>query len=127
MWRTNLAGEFYTYLPPYTDPRFTANNAQCTAPNAFCDPIYGASIGTGLFYFKTGQWTTVSQRVRLNTVSASGDPVADGELELFADGVSVVTVTGLIIRDGALGRIRGIMAQTFFGGMSILLSSMDVS
>jgi hypothetical protein len=29
MWRTKGEGEFYTYLPPFTDSRFAANKKQC--------------------------------------------------------------------------------------------------
>jgi hypothetical protein len=111
MWRTDGQGEFYTYLPPYTESRFSANRAQCNYKNSDCNPTYGASIGRGTFHFKAGGWTQVSQRVRLNTVGK-----ADGELELFADGKSVIKLGGLILRDSNSGRIRGIQAQTFFGG-----------
>ena len=111
MWRTESEGEFYTYLPPYTDSRFAANKKQCTYKNSGCNPTYGASIGRGSFRFKEGAWTSVSQRVRLNDVGK-----ANGEIELFAEGKSVIKLGGLILRDSAQGRIRGIQAQTFFGG-----------
>ncbi|KAF9230124.1 polysaccharide lyase family 14 protein [Melanogaster broomeanus] len=112
MWRTDGAGEIYSYLPPYTDPQFAANEAQCTVPPySECNPDYGASIGRGAFYFTSGQWNTVSQRVRLNDIGQ-----ADGELELYVGSVSVINVGGLILRDSDEGRIRGIMTQTFFGG-----------
>ncbi|GLB35532.1 hypothetical protein LshimejAT787_0210970 [Lyophyllum shimeji] len=112
MWRGEGAGEFYTYLPPFTDPRFAANKKQCNVPPlSDCNPTYGASIGRGSFHFPTGQWTTVSERVRLNDVGQ-----ANGELELFVNGKSVVNVGGLVLRDSSAGRIRGIQMQTFFGG-----------
>ncbi|KAF9239161.1 polysaccharide lyase family 14 protein [Melanogaster broomeanus] len=112
MWRTDGAGEIYSYLPPYTDPQFAANEAQCTVPPySECNPDYGASIGRGAFYFTSGQWNTVSQRVRLNDIGQ-----ANGELELYVGSVSVINVGGLILRDSDEGRIRGIMTQTFFGG-----------
>jgi len=111
MWRDKAKGEFYTYLPPYTESRFAANKAQCSYDNSDCNPTYGASIGRGAFHFNAGDWTYVSQRVRLNDVGK-----ANGELELFADGKSVIKLGGLILRDSAKGRIRGIQAQTFFGG-----------
>lgn len=53
----------------------------------------------------------MSQRVRLNDVG-----VANGELELYVAGQSVIKVMGLILRDSEEGRIRGIQMQTFFGG-----------
>jgi hypothetical protein len=114
MWRAEGAGEFYTYLPPYTDSRFAANKKQCNvAPQSDCNPTYGASIGRGSFHFATGAWTTVSERVRLNDVGQ-----ANGELELFVNGKSVINVKGLILRDSASGKMRGIQMQTFFGGSS---------
>jgi hypothetical protein len=111
MWRSDAQGEFYTYLPPYTESRFSANKVQCTYKNSDCNPTYGASIGRGSFHFNAGAWTQVSQRVRLNDAGK-----ANGELELFADGESVINIGGLILRDSDKGRIRGIQAQTFFGG-----------
>ncbi|KAI0355136.1 hypothetical protein OH77DRAFT_1403497 [Trametes cingulata] len=108
MWRTNGAGELYTYLPPDYD----ANQAVCDIPPfSTCNDVYGASVGRGAFTWKTGGRTTMSQRVRLN------DPGKEnGELELFVNGKSVVNVGGLVLRDSSSGRIRGIQMQTFFGG-----------
>ena len=111
MWRTDAQGEFYTYLPPYTDGRFKANKAQCDYPNSDCNPTYGASIGRGNFHFTPGAWYTVSQRVKLNDVGQ-----ANGEIELVANGKTVIDLKGLILRDSNEGRIRGIQGQTFFGG-----------
>ena len=41
-----------------------------------------------------------------------------GEIEVFIDGHSVITATGLILRDpgASESRIRGLHFQTFFGG-----------
>lgn len=41
-----------------------------------------------------------------------------GEIEVFIDGQSVITATGLILRDpgASESRIRGLHFQTFFGG-----------
>lgn len=112
MWRTAGAGELYTYLPPYTDSQYAANQKQCSVPPlSDCNPTYGASVGRGSFHFADGAWTTVSQRVKLNDVGQ-----ANGELELFVNGNSVINVTGLILRARDAGRMRGIQAQTFFGG-----------
>ncbi|KAJ3511261.1 hypothetical protein NLJ89_g4204 [Agrocybe chaxingu] len=116
MWRANGQGEFYTYLPPYTDSRFAANEKLCNvAPSSDCNPTYGASVGRGSFTFPTGQWATISERVRLNDVGR-----ANGEVQLFVNGKSVINVSGLILRDSAAGRIRGMQMQTFFGGTSTL-------
>lgn len=115
MWRTNGEGELYTYLPSHENPGFEANRNLCdVAPSSHCNPTYGASVGRGAFDFKSGQWNTVSQRVRLNDVGRS-----NGELELFFNGKSVINVSGLKFRDNAQGRFRGLQAQTFFGGKAL--------
>lgn len=111
MWRTNGMGEIYSYLPDYEVSGFSANKKVCdVAPMSECNPTYGASVGRGSFTFPTGQWTTVSQRVKLN------DPgQANGEMQLWVNGKSVIDVSGIILRDSAAGRHRGIQMQTFFG------------
>jgi len=115
MWREEGAGEVYTYLPP----GYAANDVQCNVPPfSTCNPTYGASVGRGAFHFQPGQWTTVSQRVRLN------DPgQANGEIELFVDGQSTINVSGLVLCDSAAGRFRGIQIQTFFGGSTAAWAS----
>ena len=108
MWRSGAEGELYTYLPP----SFGANKAVCNvAPSSDCNPTYGASVGRGSFSFAKGGWTTVSERVRLNDVGKS-----NGEIQLFVNGKSVINVSGLVLRNSAAGRIRGMQFQTFFGG-----------
>lgn len=110
MWRTDGAGELYTYLPP----DFSANQAVCDIPPySTCNDVYGASVGRGSFNWTTGGRTTVSQRVRLNDAGES-----NGQLELFVAGKSVVDVGGLVLRNSSAGRIRGMQMQTFFGGTS---------
>ena len=110
MWRTNGAGELYTYLPP----DFTQNQVVCDIPPfSTCNDVYGASIGRGSFSWKTGGRTTIAQRLRLNDAGQS-----NGELELFVGGKSVINVGGLVISNSSEGRIRGMQFQTFFGGMS---------
>jgi len=112
MWRTNGIGEIYTYVPPYTDPGFEPNQALCSVPpESECNPDYGNSVGRGAFRFTPGKRNTITQRVKLNDAGK-----ANGEMELFFEGKSVINVGGLIIRDSDQGRIRGIQFQTFFGG-----------
>ncbi|EKM83147.1 hypothetical protein AGABI1DRAFT_34922 [Agaricus bisporus var. burnettii JB137-S8] len=110
MWRGGAEGEFYTYLPP----DFPENQKVCNVkPESDCNPTYGASVGRGSFHFATGGWTNVSERVRLN------DPgKANGEIELFVNGKSVINVKGLTLRDKGQGKIYGMQMQTFFGGSS---------
>ena len=112
MWRTGGMGELYTYLPPYTTAGYEANEVQCNVPPySECNPEYGNSIGRGAFNFTSGERGTVAMRVLLNDAG-----VSNGELELWYNGESVISVGGLIIRDSDEGRIRGLMMQTFFGG-----------
>ncbi|KAJ7700859.1 hypothetical protein B0H17DRAFT_1046864 [Mycena rosella] len=112
MWRTNGMGEIYSYLPDYEVAGFEANKGVCNvAPLSECNPTYGASVGRGSFTFPTGQWTTVSQRVQLNDVGQ-----ANGAMQLWVNGKSVIDVSGIILRDSDAGRHRGIQFQTFFGG-----------
>ena len=113
MWRSGGQGEFYTYTPPFTIPGFEENEKQCSVPPfSDCNPEYGNSVGRGAFSFKAGTRTTIAERIRLNDVGQ-----ANGEIELWVNGKSVIKVTGLIIRAKSSGRIRGLMMQTFFGGM----------
>ena len=108
MWRTDGAGELYTYLPP----DFTQNQAVCDIPpKSFCNSVYGASIGRGVFTWGSGNRTTISQRVRLNDAGK-----ANGELELFVEGKSLLNIGGLVLRNSPDGRIFGLQMQTFFGG-----------
>ncbi|KAJ2913637.1 hypothetical protein MD484_g6779, partial [Candolleomyces efflorescens] len=108
MWRSQGKGEFYTYFPPSA----SANEKLCKVPpSSECNPTYGASVGRGSFSFATGRWTTVAERVKLNDVGK-----ANGEIELFVDGKSVINVNGLVLRTSNAGKFRGIQMQTFFGG-----------
>jgi hypothetical protein len=108
MWRTGGAGEMYTYLPP----SFSANQALChVPPYSRGNPTYGTSVGRGSFFFQPGEWTTVTQCMRLNDAGQE-----NGELELFVNGQSKINVSGLVLRSSEAGRIRGMQMQTFFGG-----------
>ncbi|RXW16035.1 hypothetical protein EST38_g9819 [Candolleomyces aberdarensis] len=108
MWRSQGKGEFYTYFPPSA----SANQKLCNVPpSSHCNPTYGASVGTGSFTFATGRWTTVAERVKLNDAGK-----ANGEIELFVNGKSVINVSGLVLRTSDAGKFRGMQMQTFFGG-----------
>jgi len=117
MWRDAAKGEFYVYLPPNQ----SANSKVCTLPGSYCNPTYGSSIGTGSFKFTTGAWTTVTERVKLNDVGK-----ANGEIQLWVNGKSVINVSGLVLRTKAAGRIRGMQMQTFFGGKQSIWDSVSV-
>ena len=116
MWRTNGTGEMYTYLPPANETGFSANGKLCSLPDSDCNDTFGASIGRGNYTWTPGQWTTVAERVKLNDIGK-----ANGELELFLNGTSVISVNGLVLRGTNQGRIRGLQMQTFFGGESFVI------
>ncbi|KAJ7857037.1 hypothetical protein B0H13DRAFT_2077791 [Mycena leptocephala] len=94
MWRPNGAGELYTYLPDSSEgSQFAANDKICDIPNSECNPRTGPPSRAA---------RSPSQRLKLNTPDQ-----ADGELELFVGGQSVISPEG---------RMRGMQMQTFFGG-----------
>lgn len=107
MWRSNGAGEIYAYIPELASNNATVSKLKGTV----IDSNFGISVARGAFKFATGDWTVVAQRVQLNDVGQ-----ANGELELFVNGVSVIHATGLIIRQQATSVFRGVHFQTFFGG-----------
>lgn len=108
MWRTNGMGEFYNYFPVSA----TQPDGYCsTPPMSTCNPSYGDSIGRGSFYWATGSWTTVAQRLKLNDAG-----VSNGEQELYVNGQSVLSLTGLQMSVSEDTKLYGIMAQVFFGG-----------
>lgn len=106
MFRTDGAGELYNYYP------VSQYDGYCsTPPYSTCNPDYGDSIARGSFTWSTGSWTTVAQRLKLNDIGQ-----ANAEQELFVNGESVISLSGLkIVPDDSTGtHIFGIMAQTFF-------------
>ncbi|GAA5862733.1 hypothetical protein JCM8547_003529 [Rhodosporidiobolus lusitaniae] len=81
MFRKDGAGELYLYAP-----RSLQSSSLCsTPPLTYCNSKYGMSIGRGSWTFKRGGWTTVKQRVRMNTPGK-----ADGGVEIWVDGVLVL-------------------------------------
>lgn len=112
MWRTNAAGELYTYLP-----LTSANNAsQFAVPGTVADSDYGYSVGRGSFTFPTGKWLTVAQRVRLNTISSNGTIGQDGAIQVWVDGVPTIDLEKVQLRSDNQSTIMGMHFQTFFGG-----------
>lgn len=92
MWRADGAGEVYVRsfvafcnpfdqrdtaltqfqhsLPQTYFPLTDANTAACEASGngAYCDDAtYGLSFGRKNFYWNSGSWNTVQERVKLNT------------------------------------------------------------
>ncbi|OBZ65906.1 hypothetical protein A0H81_14112 [Grifola frondosa] len=112
MWRENGAGELYAYLP-----HIESNTARMIGvpPRSIQHADYGFSVGRGAWRFTPGKWSTIAQRVKMNDVGH-----ANAEIEVCVDGVSVILVTGLILRteEGPDSRVQGLHFQTFFGGNS---------
>ncbi|KAI8391789.1 uncharacterized protein BYT42DRAFT_629798 [Radiomyces spectabilis] len=79
MWRSNGMGEVYAYLPD-TDQR----DGLCDVKNNVCNPKYGYSLGRGAWTFKTGRWTTVVQKLVMNT---PGKP--NGRVTVYVNGRKV--------------------------------------
>jgi hypothetical protein len=73
-------------------------------PASNCNP--SASVGRGAFSFPTGAWTTISEHVKLSDVGQ-----ANGEIQLFVYGKSVINVGGFILCNCAAGKIRGVVCS----------------
>ena len=108
MWRQNGLGELYAYLPQIPSNTVAFAN---TPPKTVSNPAYGDSVGRGAFTWATGAWTRVAQRVKLNDIGS-----ANGEIEVYANGQSVIKVSGLTFRTDPSSLVRGAQIQTFFGG-----------
>ncbi|KZV81451.1 hypothetical protein EXIGLDRAFT_686001 [Exidia glandulosa HHB12029] len=108
MFRANGAGEIYAYLPDAKE-----NDVLLQIKGSEKNPKYGFSIARGAYTFPTGEWTVVSERIKLNDADK-----ANGEIELFVNGKSVINASGLVIRQHPEAVFRGAHFQTFFGGSS---------
>ena len=111
MFRKEGGGELYAYVPQNTENANALANATPKTPDVPPNDEYGTSVGRRSFTWKTGAWTHVAQRVKLNTVGQ-----ANGEMEIFIDGKSTIRVTGLKLRTSNSNKVRGMVIQTFFGG-----------
>ncbi|KAG8966867.1 hypothetical protein FRC03_011188 [Tulasnella sp. 419] len=108
MWRDDGEGELYGYLPLNVGKNKNKCGRNATG---VCKSEYGMSIGTGKWKFVPGQWTTISQRVKLNSVGQS-----NGQVEVYINGKSVLLVDELTIRTENNAFARGFSVQSFFGG-----------
>ena len=110
MWREAGAGELYTYLPLNDQ---NTNTLLAVPPRSLNNPDFGISVGRGAFTFPAGEWVTIAERIKLN------DPASfDGEIQIWANGVKVIDVQGVSLRNSADSVIQGMHFQTFFGGSS---------
>jgi len=116
MWRKGGKGELYTYLPdPKFGEKFAKNKNLCKkVKHSDCNSVYGASIGRGLFKFKTEKWTAIAVTLRLNSKGK-----ADGVLKVTANGKEVFSVDELTFADSDKARIVGLQMQAFFGGNAL--------
>ncbi|KAJ2917708.1 hypothetical protein MD484_g2720, partial [Candolleomyces efflorescens] len=112
MWRVNGTGELYTYLPLNET---NATQQLKVPPLSVENSDYGFSVGRGAYNFKqaVGNWVAVAIRVRLNDIG-----VDNGEIEVWIDGCSVISIDGLALRSSTSSVLRGMHFQTFFGGSS---------
>ena len=107
MWRTEGAGELYTYIPLTDENR----EAQLAVPGSIEDSTYGFSIARGSFYFPPGEWVTIAERVKLNSPEAH-----DGEVQIWINGELTIELKGIALRESLDSLIQGLHFQTFFGG-----------
>ena len=91
MWRAGGDGEVYAYLPTSEE--------------------HGTSLGRGCWSFAPGDWTTIRQRVQLNTPDGE-----DGRITVWQDDRLVLDRGGLEFRSTDQLRIDGLFFSTFFGG-----------
>ncbi|KAI6124664.1 polysaccharide lyase family 14 protein [Pisolithus croceorrhizus] len=101
-------GELYAYAP------INATNEKillAVPPSSNPNGKYGISVGEGAWTFEPGAWTTVAERIKLNSV---GD--ADGEVQVWITGECVVHTKGLTLPVDKESHIKGIHFETFFGG-----------
>ncbi|KAJ4495332.1 hypothetical protein C8R41DRAFT_909764 [Lentinula lateritia] len=108
MWRSKGAGELYIYLPLTAENKKRLSNVP---PLSLENPDFGFSVGRGAFFIPVGRWISIAIRVKLNAVG-----VDDGEIELWIDGASVISITGLSFRNSEKSGLKGMHFQTFFGG-----------
>ncbi|KAI7868097.1 hypothetical protein BDF14DRAFT_1982863 [Spinellus fusiger] len=106
MWRRGGLGEVYAYMPESEQ-----SPDLCKDPTNICDPRYGYSLGRGTWKFKTGEWMTVRQSIKLNTPGE-----LDGNLVVYVNGEQVLEEDSIAFREDTTEQSIGIVFQTFFGG-----------
>ncbi|KAI5987349.1 polysaccharide lyase family 14 protein [Pisolithus orientalis] len=108
MWRENGMGELYAYTP-LNETNKSALLA--VPPFSKTNSDYGISVGKGAWTYEPGVWTTIAERVKLNTVGE-----ANGEVQVWINGDCVIHARGLVLRVDEESHIKGMHFQTFFGG-----------
>lgn len=110
--RSEGAGELYTYLP-LTSANAAAAKAVTTG-KTIENSDYGFSVGRGAFTFPTGEWVTVTERIKLNDVGKK-----NGQVRLWVNGASAIELYNVSLRESEDSIIQGMEFQTFFGGKSM--------
>jgi hypothetical protein len=115
MFRDSGKGELYLYIPPSQNRDNLCGKTgtgKCRGASSN-GKTYGASMGTGVWMFKDGEYTTVRQVVTLNTPGKR-----DGSVLVYVNGGSkpVFTVTDISFRSSAKSVFVGMQMQTFHGG-----------
>ena len=64
-FRSGGKGEIYAYILPN---KSNMDRLLEVPPESLENPDYGFSVGRGAFKFPKGAWTTIAERVKLNTV-----------------------------------------------------------
>ncbi|KAJ7084401.1 hypothetical protein B0H15DRAFT_849032 [Mycena belliarum] len=104
MWRTNGAGEVYSYIP--------SPNNLCSEKDVTCNSDFGISLSRGSFTFASGQWNRVTLLVQLNNPV----DVANGNIEVYFNDVQALAHQNLQIRASSSVTAGGLFFSTFFGG-----------
>ena len=92
MWRTGGVGELYLYA-------------------LGTDTVCGQSIGRGNWTFVPGNLYTVTERITMNVPGFS-----NGIIQVLINGMQVVDVGNLVLRNTDSTLIDGLLVSTFFGG-----------
>ncbi|KAK3103147.1 hypothetical protein FSP39_016821 [Pinctada imbricata] len=119
MWRANGVGELYLYFPKSNQvPDFSHWEKSQHNVDIDTNGDYGVSFRNSHFVYRRNHWTTMRQRVHLNSVRSSGHGNPDGWLAVWFDGAHSPTfnITNVVLRKYSDVHIDGIYFSTFFGG-----------
>ncbi|KAI9256650.1 hypothetical protein BDA99DRAFT_547913 [Phascolomyces articulosus] len=106
MWRRDGEGEIYAYLPESKQ-----RDSLCDEKGNICNSDYGYSLGRGSWKFKTGDWNTVRQTLKLNSPGKD-----DGSVTVEVDGKTAYTEKNVAFLNKNTGKVVGVAFHTFFGG-----------
>lgn len=113
MWDAKGLGFAEALVPTTESPNLQACMTATQLVNCTSAIPQGWPLASDSFTWSTGTPMSVSMRIRLN------DPkIANGEMQYWVNGVSMADVQGLVLRDTAASRFRGMHMQTYFGGAS---------